>query len=310
MLARPLEATHPPPAWPGPSLTDDKGVGPGMTRRFSALAVAMIIAGCANRPTPPEGQTRRVDPGLGRVTEVVYTPPTWPRALKADIYQPRGAGPWPGVLLIHGGSWSSADNRWHMRLLARKLARRGFVVMNATYRGTPDFHFPAPIDDLREALRWWRAHAAEHGLRSDKVAAYGFSAGGHLAAFIAVQDAPADERVQAAVLASAPTDLTLYPESPITQRFLGTTPTSQPALFRAASPVAHVTPDDPPVFQYHGTDDTTVSPEHTRTFKAALDRAGVRNELRWMRGRAHASVLIFGGAAEDAAIDFLDTVLR
>lgn len=63
------------------------------------------------------------------------------------------------------------------------------------------------------------------------------------------------------------------------------------------------------MFLYHGTDDTTVSPEHSRAYKAALDRAGVRSELHWVEGRGHASMLVFNGPAEAAAIDFLDTVL-
>lgn len=281
-----------------------------MVTRLLLLVAALAMTGCTTRPAATPGRPAPVTTRFSVIEDVRYTPSTWPRALQADLYRPEGPGRWPGVLLIHGGSWSAADNRWHMRLLARKLARRGFSVLNITYRGTPDFHFPAPIEDLRAALRWWRTHAAKYALRADRIAAYGFSAGGHLAAFLAVQDAPSEERVQAVVLASAPTDLTLYPESPISARFLGASYAARPELYRYASPVTHVSPDDPPVFQYHGTNDETVSPEHSRQFKAALDRVGVRNELRWLDGRRHASVLLFGGAAEDAALDFLDAVLR
>jgi len=228
----------------------------------------------------------------------------------ADFYVPAGAGPWPGVLLIYGGSWGSDDHRWQMTLLARRLARRGFVVMNAAYRGTPEFRYPAPLDDLQQALRWMRVHAARYRLNPSKVATYGFSAGGQLAALIGTLDGPPEVRVQAVVAASAPTDLTLYPGGEILPRYLGATFEENPDLYRKASPVAHVTPDDPPVFLYQGTADKTVSPNHSKAFKAALDRAGVRNELRWLDGRGHASVLFFGGAAEEAAINFLDATLR
>jgi len=248
--------------------------------------------------------------GYATQSDIVYTPAGWPRAMQADLYRPTGPGPWPAVLLIYGGSWNSADHRWQMSLLARKLARRGFVVMNAAYRGAPAFRYPAPVDDLREALRWLRAHAAENQVSPDKIATYGFSAGGHLAALVGMLDGPAEVRVQAVVAASAPTDLTLYPGGEILPRFLGGTFREIPEVFRQASPVTYVTADDPPVFIYHGTDDKTVSPDHAKAFKAALDRAGVRNELRWVEGRGHASLLLLGGAAEDAAIDFLDTALR
>jgi acetyl esterase/lipase len=253
---------------------------------------------------------KRIHTSYTKVADLIYTPPEWPQALKADVFRPKCAGPWPGVVLIHGGSWSMADNRWHMAFLARKLAKRGYVVMNVMYRGTPEFRFPAPVDDIREAVRWLRAHAAEYALNDDKLATYGFSAGGHLAAFVGLHEAETAVRAQAVVAASAPTVFTLYPENKTLEHFLGTTYAEKPEAFRDGSPISYVTSASPPVFQYHGTEDTTVSPKHSIHLKAALDAAGVRNELRWLPGRRHASVLLFARAAENAAIDFLDSVLR
>lgn len=280
-----------------------------MLLRFIALGAVCCLAGCATART---GATsgKAVATGFTACDDVIFTPATWPAPLQADIYQPKGEGPWPAVLLIYGGSWSGADHRWQMRLLARKLAARGYVVMNAAYRGTPEFRYPAPIEDLREALRWLRAHAGEYRVNPERIASYGFSAGGHLAAFLGTQDAPPETRVQAVVAASAPTDLALYPGGKILPRFLGATYAEKPELFHTASPISYVSAGDPPVFLYHGSGDTTVSPEHSRVFKAALDRAGVRNELREVDGRGHAMNLILSGDAEDAAIDFLDSVLR
>lgn len=292
--------------------TTRRNIGlPLMASKILVMAAACFVAGCtALKTTLAPGSSGRVTTDYSKTTNVVYTPTGWPRELLADVYQPAGDGPWPGVLLIYGGSWSSADHRWQMALLAKKLARRGFFVMNAAYRGTPDFRYPAPLDDLQEALRWMRAHGSQYRLNRDKIATYGFSAGGQLAALIGTLDGPPDVRVQAVVAASAPTDLTLFPGGEILPRYLGATFAENPGIYRAASPVTYVTADDPPVFLYHGTDDTTVSPEHSKVFKAALDRAGVRNELHWVQGRGHATTLLFGGAAEDAALDFLDAALR
>ncbi len=280
-----------------------------MLPRLILFLIIGSLAGCSavspNAATPFAIATR-----FSTKKDVIYTSPTWPQTLRADIYQPTGEGPWPGVLLIYGGNWNSDDHRWQMKLLARQLAARGFVVMNAAYRGTPEFRYPAPVEDLQEALRWFRAHAAEHRLNPNAVATYGFSAGGHLAAFLGTVDGAADVRVQAVVAASAPLDLTLFPGGEILPRFLGATFAENPELFRAASPITHVTSDDPPVFLYHGTDDKTVYPQHTRLFKAALDRAGVRNDVRWIEGRGHATTLLLGGDAQAAAIDFLDSALR
>ncbi len=277
-------------------------------RLLCLLSVAVVFAsGCASTKTEKTTGAARA---FTVRRDFVYTPADWPRALQADLYQPEGAGPFPGVVLIYGGSWSSGDNRWHMRLLARKLARQGFVVLSPTYRGAPEFRYPAPVDDLRAAVRWLRVNASELRLASDKIAAYGFSAGGHLAGLLATLDGPPAVRVQALVAASAPADLSLYPGGKVLPRFLGATFAERPDLFRAASPVTHVSPDDPPVFLYHGTADRTVAPEHSRVFKTALDRAGVRNELRWAEGRGHASMLLLEGSSEDAAIAFLKATLR
>lgn len=282
-----------------------------MIIRCLAVLAALVAGGCQSAASS-EGAAKagRVEVDYAVTSDVVYTPAGWPMALKADLYVPEGAGVFPGVLLVYGGSWSEADHRWQMRLLARRIAKRGYVVMSAQYRGTPGAQFPAPVDDLREALRWLHAHAEEYKVRADRLGVYGFSAGGHLAAFLGTSTEGNAPRPRAVVAASAPLDLTLFPTGEILPRFLGATYQERPELYRQASPITQVTGETPPFFLYHGTGDTTVSPEHTRVFKAALDRAGVRNEVRWLEGKGHAAVLLFGGEAADAAIDFLDTVLR
>jgi acetyl esterase/lipase len=280
--------------------------------RLSLLVALSGFAtgGCTHPGPASPAATSRIKTDYRVRKDTIYTPTHWALPLAADIYLPEGPGPNPGVLLVYGGSWSSTDHRWQMTLLARKLAQRGYVVMSARYRGTPEYRYPAPLDDLRQALRWLRGHASELRLRSDKVAIYGFSAGGHLAALVGVTAETADLRPQAVVAVSAPLDLTLDPTGTAIPRFLGATFAENPNLYREASPIAHVTQDDPPFFLYHGTNDKTVSPEHTRLFKAALDRAHVRNVIQWVEGRGHAAMLIRGGVTADAAIDFLDAVLR
>lgn len=279
-------------------------------RIFALAGLAGLLGGCAHAGGGAARSPKAVETTYTHPAEVIYTPADWPQALHADLYCPEGPGPWPAVLLIYGGSWSASDHRWQMRPIAHKLARRGYVVMIAQYRGLPAYRYPAPVEDMRQALRWLRTQAATYRIDPGKVASYGFSAGGYLAALLGTADGPPEVRLQAVVAASAPTDLTLYPGGDILPRFLGTTYEQNPALYRSASPITYVSADDPPMFLYQGTDDKTVSPDHTKTFHAALDRAGVRNQVQWVEGRGHATTLIFGGAAEDAAISFLDDVLR
>ena len=87
-------------------------------------------------------------------------------------------------------------------------------------------------------------------------------------------------------------------------------PIEAPELFCEASPVFHITPDDPPFFVYHGTRDIIVPPEHAMELNAALDHAGVKHELMWVNKRGHLSTFFFAGDAVRRAIDFLDRTLK
>lgn len=101
--------------------------------------------------------------------------------LALDVYRPAGHEKLPAVIIIHGGGWVAGD-RTMERPLARHLAARGYVAVPVSYRlGTPG-RFPAPIEDLRAAIRWLRRHAAEYDLDPDRIGAIGGSAGGTLAA--------------------------------------------------------------------------------------------------------------------------------
>lgn len=262
----------------------------GPLRAGLVLLASLTWAGCAS---------------YTRTRNLVYTPPGWPEAVKADLFVPKGPGPWPGMLLIHGGAWSNRDNRWQMTGIARHLAEQGYVVLNAHYRGLPEYRYPAPVDDLKQAMSWLRSHAAENRMNPAKLATYGYSAGGHLAVQVGFA-----EHVQAIVAGAAPTDLEFGGGGPFVWAFLGGKMDQIPQVYREASPLFAVTPQSPPVFQFQGTKDHTVSVEHTKMLHAALDAAGVQNEVYWIPGRTHMMAFIFSGGAKSAAIDFLNRTLR
>lgn len=269
--------------------------------------VAMALVACS---TGSLGASTAAQTDYDRLDEVIFTPSDWAEALPADLYVPKGNGPWPAVVLIYGGSWGTSDHRRQMRRHARELATRGYAVMNISYRGAPDYRYPSQVEDVREAVKWLRAHAEGYRVDPKRVAVYGFSSGGHLAAMAATLDGPPEVRVQAAVIESGPSDLTLFQTGEILPQFLGVNYSENPAFYYDASPVAHVTRDDPPFFIFHGTGDKTVPPEHATRLDAALTKAGVRHQLRWVEGRGHGTMLFFNGDAENAAIDFLDSILR
>lgn len=73
--------------------------------------------------------------------DVVYTPSDWPEQLTGTVYRPAGAGPYPGVLVVHGGGWEQGKSS-DMTFMAERLARRGYVAFNIAYRFAPPG--PAP----------------------------------------------------------------------------------------------------------------------------------------------------------------------
>ena len=279
-------------------------------RIFIALA-ALLLSACSTYIGKPDAaQPAPVRSSFTVQRDVVYTPQGWPEVLKADVYQPAGTGAKPAVLLIHGGGWAAPDRREQMASIAERVAKRGYVVVNATYRFAPAYLYPAPLNDLREALKWMRANAVQYQIKPDQIAAMGYSAGGHLAAQLGVLDGPPELRVQAVVDGAGPTDLRKYKGGKLVPQFLGGTQLQVSKQFAEASPVTHVSKDDPPTFLYHGSWDTLVPDDHSGDFKAALDAAGVHAEWFKIIGRGHITAFFMDGPAIDAALDFLDRTLR
>jgi acetyl esterase/lipase len=181
-------------------------------------ACAMVLTACvSHQGRSPEYQpTKLTDAAFDVARNLTYTPAEWPEALSGDLYQPQGAGPFPAVLLIHGGGWTGRT-RADMDGTAQKLARRGYVVLNVSYRFAPRWRFPAQLQDVQQAVLFMRAHAVEYRLQPERIAAWGYSSGAHLAALLGVTG-PGDHlymegaRVQAVVAGGTPVDLSYYPE--------------------------------------------------------------------------------------------------
>jgi len=284
--------------------------------RLSFLGVSLVagclpLGGCATHL----GRVGTVDPprvstGFTVKKDLVYTPSGWPEALPGDLYRPSIPTTAPAVLLVHGGGWTGQDHRYQMNGIARQLARRGYVVFNVTYRRGPQWQYPAPADDLREAVRWMRTHAAENGIDPDRIAGFGYSAGGHLVSLIGLQKGPGDPKFAAIVAGGNPADLTLADGPGLVSDFLGGTKDKIPKRYVEASPLHYVAPGDPPVFIYHGAMDKLVPTEHVKRFSAALEKARVPHEIYWLNGRGHIAAFLFYGGSHKAAIDFLDRVMR
>jgi acetyl esterase len=115
--------------------------------------------------------------------------------LLARIYRPRGAGPFPAVVGVHGGAWTSGD-RTNNAAIDQALAAAGTVVMALDFRIAPRWPYPASVADVNFGIRWLKAHAARFDTRPDWVGAVGSSSGGQQMLLNALR--PHDPRYAAA----------------------------------------------------------------------------------------------------------------
>ncbi|NGN65881.1 alpha/beta hydrolase [Streptomyces sp. A7024] len=248
------------------------------------------------------------------------------RPLELDLWLPASAArPAPVVLFAHGGGWRRGrrddmgvhTRRWTPTPFER-IAAAGFAVAAADYRLSGEAAFPAQLDDLRTALHWLGVRAAQLGIAAERTLAWGESAGGHLAALLALTHR--DPPLAGAVVWYAPADLTTArppfdPAEPATPEglLLSAAPATSPARARAASPLHQVHADAPPFLLVHGEQDRLVSVSHSRDLAAALRKAGAPAELRTVPGADHGwHGLGDAGVAEifAASLEFAATTLR
>ncbi len=243
------------------------------------------------------------------------------KELKADVYVPTGDGPFPGVLMIHGGAWVTGA-KWQMAHHAEKVATAGYTVVSINYRLAPKHKFPAQIHDCKEAVRWMRRNAKKYKIDPKRLAAYGYSAGGHLACLLGmtdqkdglegsddVKDAP-HTRLQAVVGGGAPCNFHwLARDSKALNMFLGGSRAEKPDAYRLASPTNFVTRDDPPVFFFHGSNDLLVPISSPQMMKKRLEEVKVQTSMHTSDGKGHIAAF-FDSTSIEKAIGFLDNVLK
>ncbi len=249
-----------------------------------------------------------------------------------DVYCPRaGATGAPVLLQIHGGAWVTGDKREQALPLMYHLAARGWVCLSINYRLSPRVTFPDHLVDCKLALRWVREHVADFGGDPAFVAVTGGSAGGHLAALLALtpndpEYQPGFENVDTRVQACVP----LYGIYDFTGRFGGRgedglggfgervvlrkSVAEDPEAFEKASPISQVRADAPPFFVVHGTHDSLAPVLAARAFADAL-RAVSRMPVGYaeLPGAQHAFEVFHSVRADQVVLGiacFLDVVHR
>ena len=216
----------------------------------------------------------------------VAVPGAGRRELMVDLYGPRGESLTTALILLHGGGWRNGSRK-AMAEYARALAAHGFFVVAAEYRLLGEAAWPAPLDDVKDVIRWVRAHAEEYGIDPQKIALEGFSAGGHLALLAAGTSDSAESRVAAVISLFAPAILE-RPRGPgpnALTMLLG--PDADDRAIEAVNPIAHVRAGFPPTFLLGGMDDPLVPPAVTLRLFDALVRAECAVDLHLVHGHTH-----------------------
>jgi acetyl esterase/lipase len=237
-----------------------------------------------------------------------------------DVYMPPGKGPFPAVLVVHGGGWTMGT-RGQLAAIAMSLAERSYTAAAISYRLAPKHPFPAQLYDCQAAVRWLREHAAELKIDPTHIGGYGYSAGGQLVALLGTLDdddvreegvpetAPS-ARLQAVVAGGAPCDFRPLPVNNSGLAYwLGGTRAEKPDAYRLASPAAFVSADDPPMFFFHGARDVLVPIRSPQRMVELLASSNVSAELYTIEQHGHMTA-IFDPDALQRALAFADRHLK
>jgi acetyl esterase len=133
------------------------------------------------------------------VSDVELRRNTAGRVLMARIYQPKGPGPFPTVLDLHGGAWNRKD-RFAEEPMDRALAASGLLVVAVDLTIAPEAPYPACVQDANWSVRWLKANASKWNGDGSKIGVYGSSSGGHVAELVAMR--PHDQRYGSIPLAA------------------------------------------------------------------------------------------------------------
>ena len=229
------------------------------------IAFSLLIAAALGAQTPVPEPT----------TEVAYRTVSGDE-LKLHIFNPAGHSPAakrPAMVFFFGGGWKNGS--WtQFRQQCAHLASRGMVAIAADYRIESKHKSTAfdSVADARDAVRWIRANSSTLGIDPERIAAGGGSAGGHLAAAVAVLGTK-EEKPNALVLFNPVLDMTIV-------KALGD-------RAKEISPIHNLKKAGPPTIVFHGTADKTVPFEQAERFCGEMKRLGSRCEVSPAEGEAH-----------------------
>jgi acetyl esterase/lipase len=277
-----------------------------------APLVVLLLAGPAAAQVPYD-----------RTEDVIYGR-KYGTALTLDVFTPKGTRNGAAVIFAVSGGWFSAHELVPVAAtLGRPLVQRGYVLFAVVHGSQPKYTIPEVLDDMHRAARFVRANAKKYGIDPDRIGITGGSAGGHLSLMQGTAPKPGDpdaadpvERVSSKVAAVAcfypPTDFFNWSaEGDMAKPGQGrlgpfrapfdfhtfdekrrvfepvTDPAKRAEVFRAISPITHVTKESAPALIVHGDKDDLVPIYQAERMVARYKEAGVPAELVVKPGAGH-----------------------
>ncbi len=231
-------------------------------------------------------------------------------ATTMDVYLPERDGSLhPGILLVHGGAWSLGSKSGYTGV-AKRFARSGYVAATINYRLAEEGRYPNAVRDCMCALSFLRAHAAEYGMDPARVAALGYSAGGHLVALMGVAGtypahvpdcASGPTPPPNAIVAGAANPDFRGTDREVVRDFLGGSEAEVPDAYRFASPRFHVGPNKPPFLFVLGGADIANQKHQVVAMRDALRAEGNVADMLLVDGGGH--LLNYGPSPGELHID-------
>jgi acetyl esterase/lipase len=285
------------------------------------IAAAAVLTACALGVSVPAEQMH-----VRVVRDITYAS-VGERVLQLDLHLPVAVENPPLIVWVHGGAWRQGSRA----SVRTEFVRKGFATASVGYRFSTEARFPAMVHDIKAAIRFLRARAADYGYQSDRIAISGDSAGAHLAALVGVSngvdelegemgsDRDRSSAVQAIVAYYPATNLmTILAQStpfglnvrvPALQLLLGDLPERVPDLARLASVTTHVDRSDPPLLIFHGDQDPQMPINQSHELHGAYKALELDGDLVVVHGAVHGGDVFYEGEPLDRALVFLRRTL-
>jgi acetyl esterase/lipase len=238
------------------------------------------------------------------IANVPYCPPGV-AAQELDIYNPtnQDPGPWPLLIHIHGGAWSTGDKALTSGGIESHLMASGWAVASINYRLAPAYQFPAMIEDSKCAVRFLRANAATYNFDPGHFLVKGESSGAHLAMLVAAAGPEAgwdggdwpgvSSTVEGVWDGYGPADLS-QPDliANLTALFEEVFGTTDPSALLLDSPINYLTAQSPPIMIVHGELDATIFVDQAIELDNRLIALGVPDDLILVANAGHELVQV------------------